>query len=145
GRRVAARLGHSGQRRDLRAPPVGLRRGRPALRARPLASVPHGPARTPGGLRAAGPRLRAPDPDERERVPAQGADVRALVAHRAARADVAPPAARLPSRARLAPSPALREWALASHPARALDRVARPRRRLRGAPRSSARAARGGS
>ena len=36
-RRVAARLGHRRQRLDLRGAPHGLRRGRPALGARPLA------------------------------------------------------------------------------------------------------------
>ncbi len=86
-----------------------------------------------------------PTPDERERVPAQGADVRALVAHRAAWADAAPPAARLSPRARLAPAPALRERAAPSPPARELPRVARARRRLRGRPRSPARPARGSS
>ena len=111
GGRVAARLGHGRQRRDLRAPPLRLRRGRSPLRARPLASVPHGPAGPARGVRAGGARLRAADADERERVPAQGADVRARVAHRAAGADAARPAARLPPRARLAPASPLRERA----------------------------------
>ena len=51
-RRVAARLGHRRQRLDLRGAPLGLRRGRPALRARPLAAVPDGAARPARGLRA---------------------------------------------------------------------------------------------
>ena len=39
---------------DLRGSPLGLRRGRPALRARSLAAVPDGPARQAGRLRAGG-------------------------------------------------------------------------------------------
>ena len=92
GGRVAARLGHGGQRRDLCAAPVRLCRGRSPLRARPLASLPHGAAGPARGVRAGGARLRAADADERERVPAQGADVRARVAHRAAGADASRPA-----------------------------------------------------
>ncbi len=41
-----------------------------------------------------GARVREADADERDRVPPQGADVRALLADRAARQDAAPPAAR---------------------------------------------------
>ena len=54
-RRVAARLGHRRQRLDLRGAPRRLRRGRPALRARPLAPVPDGPARPARRLRADAP------------------------------------------------------------------------------------------
>ena len=53
-------------------------------------------------------RVREADAVERDRVPAQGADVRALLADRAARQDAPRPAAGLPRRARLAPPPALR-------------------------------------
>ena len=56
--------------------------------------VPDGAARPPRGLRAGGARVREADADERGRVPAQGADVRALLADHAARAD-APGAAGL--------------------------------------------------
>ena len=94
-RRVAARLGHRRQRLDLRGAPRGLRRGRPALRARPLAAVPDGAARPARGLRARGARVREGDADERDRVPAQGAHVRALLADRARGEDAAPPAAAL--------------------------------------------------
>ena len=52
-RRVAARLGDRRQRLDLRGAPRRLRRGRPALRPRPVAAVPDGAARPAGGLRAA--------------------------------------------------------------------------------------------
>ena len=52
-RRVAARLGHRRQRIDLCGAPIGLRRGRPALRPRSVAAVPDGAARPARGLRAA--------------------------------------------------------------------------------------------
>ena len=81
-RRVAARLGHRRQRLDLRRAARGLRRGRPALRARPLAPVPDGAARAARGVRARGERVREGDADERGRVPAQGAHVRALLGDR---------------------------------------------------------------
>ena len=74
-----------------------LRRGRSALRSRPLAPVPDGPARAARGLRAGRGRVREADADERDRVPAQGAHVRALLADRAARVDAPPPAARCTS------------------------------------------------
>ena len=125
--RVAARLGHGRQRRRLCAAQVGLRRGRSALRPRPLASLPHGAAWPARGLRAAGAGLRAADAHQRERVPAEGADVRARVADRPARANAARPAPRLPPRASLPPAPPLRERAAAPDPARQLDRAARPR------------------
>ncbi len=108
-RRVAARLGHRRQRLDLRRAARGLRRGRPALRPRPLVPVPDGAARPARRLRAGGERVREGDADERGRVPAQGADVRALLGDRARGEDAAPPAAALPRRDRLAPAPALRE------------------------------------
>jgi hypothetical protein len=88
--RVAARLGHGWQRGDLRAQALGLRRGRSQVRSRPRAAVPHGAARAARGLRARGARLGAAHADERVRVPAQGADVRARLADRAARAHAAP-------------------------------------------------------
>ena len=84
-RRVAARLGHRRQRLDLRGAPRGLRRGRPALRPRPLVPVPDGAARPARGLRAGGERVREGDADERGRVPPQGADVRALLGDRRSR------------------------------------------------------------
>ena len=65
------------------------------------------------------------------------------VADRPARPDAAPPAARLPARARLAPPPPLRERAAAPRPARQLDRAARRRGPLRRLPRAAARPARG--
>ena len=63
----------------------GLRRGRPALRPRSLAPVPDGAARQARGLRAGGRGVREADAVERERVPPQGAHVRALLADRAPR------------------------------------------------------------
>ena len=89
-RRVAARLDHGGQRLDLRRAARAVRRGRPALGARPLLPVPDGAGRRPRGVRAAGPRVREADPVERDRVPPQGADVRALLGDRAARLDASP-------------------------------------------------------
>ena len=83
---VGARLGHRRERLDLRRAPLRLRRGRPALRPRPLAAVPDGAARPAGRLRPGGARVRAADAGDRDRVPAQGAHVRALLADRAARA-----------------------------------------------------------
>ncbi len=88
--RVEARLGHRRQRLDLRRAPLGLRRGRPSLRARPLAAVSDGAARTARRLRAGRARVGEADAVERDRVPAQGAHVRALLADRAAREDAAP-------------------------------------------------------
>ena len=49
--RVRARLDHRRDRPDLRRAPRGLRRRRPALRARPRLPVPDGAARQAGGLR----------------------------------------------------------------------------------------------
>ena len=89
--RVAARLRHRRQRLDLRRAPIRLRRGRPTFRPRSLASLPDGAARAARGVRARRSRLGEADAVERDRVPAQGADVRALLADRAARED-APPA-----------------------------------------------------
>ncbi len=87
-RRVAARLGHRGKRIDLRRAARRLRRGRSALRPRSLAPVPAGPGRTPRGVRARRPRLGEADALERDRIPAQGAHVRALLADRPPRQDV---------------------------------------------------------
>ena len=56
-----------------------------------------------------GARVREADAVERDRVPAQGADVRALLGDHAARLDVPPPAAGLPRRGRLAPAAPLRQ------------------------------------
>ena len=52
GGRVAARLRHGRQRIDLRGAPRRLRRGRPALRPRSVAAVPHGAARPSRRVRA---------------------------------------------------------------------------------------------
>ena len=90
GRRIAARLGHGRQRLDLRRAAQRLRRGRSPLRARPVAAVPDGAARPARGLRARGARLGEADAVQRDRVPPQGADVRALLADRPAREDAAP-------------------------------------------------------
>ena len=84
---VAARLDHRRQRLDLRGAARGLRRGRPALGPRPLVPVPDGAGGPPRGLRARGARVREADAVERDRVPAQGAHVRALLADHAARLD----------------------------------------------------------
>ena len=71
GGRVAARLGHRRQRLDLRGAPLRLRRGRSALRARPLAAVPDGAARPARGLRA---RARSRSRSRRRRTrPSTGA------------------------------------------------------------------------
>ncbi len=86
-----------------------LRRGRPALRPRPLAAVPDGAARAACRLRAGGERVREGDADERGRVPPQGADVRALLGDRRRGQDAAAAAAALSRRGALAPAPALRE------------------------------------
>ena len=58
---VGARLGHRRQRLDLRGAALGLRRGRPAVRPRPVAAVPDGAARPACGLRAGGDRVREAD------------------------------------------------------------------------------------
>ena len=52
--RVAAALGHRRQRLDLRRAPLGLRRRRPPVRARPLVPVPDGAARPARGVRTSG-------------------------------------------------------------------------------------------
>src|SRR3954451_18831785 len=137
--------GTAGERAGLWAAPLRLCRGRSPLRARPLASLPDGAAGPARGVRAGGARLRAADAHERERVPAQGADVRARVAHRAAGEDASRPASRLPPRARLPPASPLRERRAPPDPARQLDRADRSRRGLRGLPRPPARPARGGA
>ena len=116
--RVAARLGDGRQRLDLRGPALGLRRGRSEVRPRPRVPVPDGAGRPPRGLRAGRPRVREADADERDRVPAQGAHVRALLADHAARLDAEAASARLPARRGLAPRAPLRERHPASRPAR---------------------------
>ena len=50
-------LGHGRQRLDLRRAPLGLRRRRPPVRARPLVPVPDGAARPARGVRASGNRV----------------------------------------------------------------------------------------
>src|SRR5581483_11991614 len=143
-RRVAPGLRHRRQRRDLRRAPLRLRRGRPALRPRPLAPLPDGAARPPRRVRAGGGRLREADALERDRVPAQGADVRALLADRAARQDAARAAARLPARPPLTPPPPLRLGAAPPRPARELGRARRERLGLRRRARRPGPPARGG-
>ena len=102
-----------------------LRRGRPALGPRPLVPLPDGAGGAARRLRAAGARLREADALERDGVPAQGADVRALLGDHPARLDVPAAAARLPRRDRLAPAAPLRQ----RHPAPDAARVEhRPRR-----------------
>ena len=63
------------------------------------------------GMRAVyepdGARVRAADAVERDRVPPQGADVRAQLAHRPAREDAPPASRRVLARAHLAPASAL--------------------------------------
>ena len=81
----------------------------PTLGPRPRVPVPDGAERPPRRLRARGARVREADPVERDRVPAQGAHVRALLGDHAARLDAAAAAARLPRRDRLPPPPPLRE------------------------------------
>ena len=90
----------------------GLRRGRPALRPRSLVAVPDGAARAPRRLRAGGERLREGDADERGRVPAQGAHVRALLGDRRRGQDAAALRPLYLRRGDLAPPPAVRERVL---------------------------------
>ena len=108
-RGVAARLDHRRQRLHLRGQARRLRRGRPALGSRPLVSLPDGAGGAARRLRARRARLREADAVERDRVPPQGAHVRALLGDHAARLDVPPPSARLPRRDRLAPAAPLRQ------------------------------------
>src|SRR5262249_46347242 len=76
------------------------------------------------GLPTRRARIREADADQRDRVPAQGEDVRALLADRPAREDAPGPASRLPRRAPVPPPPAVRVW---SSPSRPPGRVGRPR------------------
>ena len=107
-RRVEARLGHRRERLDLRGATGRLRRGHPRFGHDLLAPVSDGSARTASGVRARRGRLREADPDERKRVPAQGADVRALLADRLARRDDAAPRAAVRAADRLASPASLR-------------------------------------
>ena len=95
-----------------------LRRGRPALGSRPRVPVPDGAGRAAGGLRARGARVREADAVERDRVRAQGADVRALLGDHAARLDAPAAPPRLPRRDPLPPRPALRQRSPPSRAAR---------------------------
>ena len=72
-RGVPRRLGHRRKRVHLRGAALGLRRGRSALRPRPVVSVSDGAARTARRLRARSERVREGDADDRGRVPPQGA------------------------------------------------------------------------
>ena len=93
---VDPRFGH-----DLSLPYLMVQRGRRAV------------------YEPAARRVREADADERDGVPAQGADVRALLADRPARAGCSGgSAAVLRRRDRLAPAPALRVRAAAPRPAR---------------------------
>ena len=129
---VAARLDHRRQRLDLRGPPRRLRRGRPEVGPRPRVPVPDGAGGPARRLRARGARVREADAVERDRVPAQGAHVRALLADHAAGLDAEAAAARLPRRGRLAPAPPLRQRAAAPRPARDVARARRRGARLPG-------------
>ena len=99
-RRVAPRFGHRRQRVDLRSASRGLRRGRPSLRPRSVVSVPDGAARPARRVRARGACVREGDADERGRVPAQGAHVRALLGDRRRGQDAPAAAAALSRRGR---------------------------------------------
>src|SRR5215207_224444 len=96
---VAAGFRDRRQWLDLRRPPRRLRGGRPALRPRPLVPVPDGAARPPRRVRRERRRVREAVTRPRRRVPAEGTDVRALLADRAARPDAAEGAAVVPRRA----------------------------------------------
>src|SRR5512133_492342 len=129
--RVATRLDHRRDRADLRRAPQRLRRRRPTLRPRPRAAVSDGAARPPRRLRARSRRLGEAVAGHRGRVPAQGSDVRALLADRPARQDAAPARPDLLARGHLASASALRERAPAPDSARVVDRARPLRARLR--------------
>ena len=76
-----------------------------------LVPLPHGAGGPPRGLRAAGEGVREADALQRDRVPAQGAHVRALLGDHAARLDAEAAAVRLPRRGDLAPAAPLRQRA----------------------------------
>ena len=125
---------------------VGLRRGRPALRARPLAAVPHG--RSAGGAPSTSPR-RSPSSGRRRRTRAStgarcGCSSTAwLIVLRGRMLRGQPPGyllALVSHRHLRYASGLLHLLLLASS-----HRAARPRRGLRGRPRPPARPARGGS
>ena len=84
---VAAGLDHGRQRLDLCAQARRLCRCRSPLRPRSLAALPDGAEAAPRRLRAPGAGAREADSIARERVPAQGAHVRALLADHAAGLD----------------------------------------------------------
>ena len=141
-RRVPTRVGHGRQRIDLRGSPVGLCRGRSAVRSRFGAPVPDGAARPTGGLRAGRGGTREGNTHERDRVPAQGPHVRALLADRRSREDAAPARAAVRRGRLLAPPPALRVGNPARRPAGHLARADRAWLHLRPRARRAARAAR---
>ena len=122
--RVAVRLGDGWRRSDLRRAPQRLRRARPALRARPRAPVSPRPPRPPRGRRPGGARVGEAGPRHRGRVPAEAADVRALLADRASRRHAPRRPAALRAPARVAPAPPLRDGLPAPVPA---ARVRAPR------------------
>ena len=99
-------------------------------------------ARAPRGLRAAGEGVREADAVERDRVPAQGAHVRALLGDHPARLDAEAAAARLPRRGDLAPAAPLRQRAAPPRPARDVARARRRGARLPARARGAAAAAR---
>ena len=129
---VAARLGHRRQRLDLRGAPLRLRRGRPEVGPRPRVPVPDGAGRPPRRLRARGAGVREADAVERDRVPAQGAHVRALLGDHAARLDAEAAPVRLPGRGDLAPAAPLRQRRPPPRPARDVARARRRGARLPG-------------
>ena len=81
-------------------------------------SVPDGAGGPPRRLRARGAGVREADAVERDRVPAQGAHVRALLGDHPARLDAEAAAVRLPRRGDLAPAAPLRQRAAPPRPAR---------------------------
>ncbi len=95
----------------------------------PYRMVQAGPAR---GLRAGGAGVREADAVERDRVPAQGAHVRALLGDHAARLDAEAAPVRLPRRGDLAPAAPLRQRHPPPRPARDLARARRRGARLPG-------------
>ena len=138
-----ARLGHGRQRLDLRGAPLRLRRGRPALRPRSLASLPHGAARPPGGLRARGAtrarsRRRSNETEYRRKV--RMFEHCWLIVLRGKMLRRLGPLYTLADR--LAPSPALRLGPAPPRPARDVDRARLARLVLRRRARGPARAAR---
>src|SRR5207302_5673177 len=128
---IAARLGHRRQWANLCRAARRLRRGRSALRARPVVPLSDGAARATGGLRAGGELVREGDADERGRIQAQGAHVRTLLGDCRRGEDAASATAALLRRGALTPPLALCEWCAAPDSPRYERRAARARNSLR--------------